>query len=149
MQFSARLTWLLATAVFVTAQEPADLIVVRGHVLTMNDRREVIEDGAIVVRGARIVAVGPREIAARYTAAKTIDARGGIVMPGMINTHTHAAMTVFRSLGDDVPDRLRRFIFPIEKNLVDREIVYWGTLHGAMEMIEGGTTCPCSCTSPR
>jgi cytosine/adenosine deaminase-related metal-dependent hydrolase len=140
MQFSARLTWLLATAVFVTAQEPADLIVVRGHVLTMNDRREVIEDGAIVVRGARIVAVGPREIAARYTAAKTIDARGGIVMPGMINTHTHAAMTVFRSLGDDVPDRLRRFIFPIEKNLVDREIVYWGTLHGAMEMIEGGTT---------
>jgi cytosine/adenosine deaminase-related metal-dependent hydrolase len=44
---------------------------------------------------------------------------------------------------------LRRFIFPIEKNLVDREIVYWGTLHGAMEMIEGGTTCPCSCTSPR
>jgi cytosine/adenosine deaminase-related metal-dependent hydrolase len=58
----------------------------------------------------------------------------------MINTHTHAPMTVFRGLGDDVPDRLRRFIFPLEKNLVDRELVYWGALHGIIEMIKGGVT---------
>lgn len=136
--------WLLAClacwAVDLRGQQPADLIVTNGLVVTMNDGRDVIPGGAVVIKDARILAVGPSQIATRYTPAKTIDARGGIVMPGMINTHTHAAMTVFRSLGDDVPDRLRRFIFPLEKNLVDREIVYWGTLHGAMEMIEGGTT---------
>jgi cytosine/adenosine deaminase-related metal-dependent hydrolase len=49
-------------------------------------------------------------------------------------------MTVFRGLGDDVPDRLRRFIFPLEKNLMNREFVHWGGLHGMIEMIEGGTT---------
>jgi cytosine/adenosine deaminase-related metal-dependent hydrolase len=131
---------LAALAAALRAQQPADLIVTNGLVVTMNDRKEVIDGGAVVVRDARIVAVGPREIAAKFTAAKTIDARGGIVLPGFINTHTHASMTVFRSLGDDVADRLKRFIFPLEKNFVDREVVYWGALHGAMEMIEGGTT---------
>lgn len=119
---------------------PADLILTHAHVVTMNARREIIADGAVVIRGSRIVAVGPSAIAAQFTAAKTIDARGDIVMPGMINTHTHAPMTVFRGLGDDVPDRLRRFIFPLEKNLMNREFVHWGGLHGMIEMIEGGTT---------
>jgi 5-methylthioadenosine/S-adenosylhomocysteine deaminase len=59
------------------------------------------------------VAVGPSSIATRYLAARTIDAAGDIVMPGMINAHTHASMTVFRGLGDDVPDRLQRLIFPL------------------------------------
>jgi 5-methylthioadenosine/S-adenosylhomocysteine deaminase len=122
------------------AQERADFIVTNGLVVTMNEKKDVIENGAIVIRDARIVAVGPRDIARNFTAPKTIDARGGLVMPGMINTHTHVSMTVFRSLGDDVPDRLTRFIFPLEKNLVDRDIVYWGALHGAMEMVEGGVT---------
>jgi 5-methylthioadenosine/S-adenosylhomocysteine deaminase len=131
---------LLGTALRGQAPQPADVIVTNGTVVTMNDRRDVIDGGTVVIKDSRIIAVGARAIASRYLAVKTIDARGGIVMPGMINTHTHAAMTVFRSLGDDVPDRLKRFIFPLEKNLVDRELVYWGTLHGAMEMIEGGTT---------
>jgi cytosine/adenosine deaminase-related metal-dependent hydrolase len=119
---------------------PADLVVTNAHVVTMNDRREVLENGAIVVQGSRIVAVGPASIASGYKAAKTIDARGGIVMPGFINTHTHVSMTVFRGLGDDVPDRLRTLIFPLEKALIDRELVYWGGLHGMVEMIEGGVT---------
>lgn len=138
--FSRLLPLFVALAAGLRAQSPVDLIVTNGLVVTMNDRKDVIDGGAVVIKDARIVAVGPAAIAARYAPTKTIDARGGMVLPGMINTHTHAAMTVFRSLGDDVPDRLRRFIFPLEKNLVDREIVYWGTLHGAMEMIEGGTT---------
>ena len=129
-----------ALPALLRAQQPADLIVINGCVVTMNDRKEIFDGGAVVIKDARIVAVGPRAIAQNYTAPKVIDARGGIVMPGMINTHTHVSMTVFRSLGDDVPDRLTRFIFPLEKNLVDREIVYWGALHGAMEMIEGGVT---------
>ena len=135
-----RLFAFVAWPALLPAQERVDLIVTNGCVVTMNDRKEILEGGIVVIKDARIVAVGSREIAARFTATKTIDARGGIVMPGMINMHTHASMTVFRSLGDDVPDRLKRFIFPLEKNLVDREIVYWGALHGAMEMIEGGTT---------
>lgn len=122
------------------ALTPADLVIINAHVVTMNDAREMHERGVVVIRGERILAVGPAAIAANYTAAKTIDAAGGLVLPGMINTHTHASMTVFRGLGDDVPDRLRRFIFPLEKALVNRELVYWGGLHGMIEMIEGGVT---------
>ena len=122
------------------APEPADLIITRAHIVTMNATRDVIADGAIIIRGSRIVAIGPTAIAAGYTAPKTIDAAGDLVFPGLINTHTHASMTVFRGLGDDVPDRLRRFIFPLEKNLIDRELVYWGALHGFIEMVEGGVT---------
>ena len=131
---------VLFSAAAFAQPAPADLIVTHGYVVTMNDRREIHEDGAIVIRGSRIVAVGPAAIATQYIASRTIDARGAIVMPGMINTHTHASMTVFRGLGDDVPDRLRKLIFPLEKALVDRETVYWGGLHGMIEMVEGGVT---------
>lgn len=122
------------------AVQPVDLIIANAHVVTMNDAREVHDRGVVVIRGEKIVAVGPEAIARGFTATRTIDARGGLVLPGMINTHTHASMTVFRGLGDDVPDRLRRFIFPLEKALVNRELVYWGGLHGMIEMIEGGVT---------
>lgn len=122
------------------APETADLIVTNAYIVTMNDRKEIHENGAVIIKDSRIVAVGPAALASRYTARKTIDAGGDIVMPGMINTHTHAPMTVFRGLGDDVPDRLRRFIFPLEKALVNRELVYWGGLHGIVEMVEGGVT---------
>lgn len=122
------------------APEAADLIVTNGYVLTMNPQKQIIESGTVVIRDAHIIAVGPAAMAANYTAKRTLDAGGAIVMPGMINTHTHAAMTVFRGLGDDEPDRLKRFIFPLEKKFVDREVVYWGSLHGMVEMIEGGVT---------
>ncbi len=135
----------LFLATFSRAQETpaprsADLIVTHAHVITMNDRQDIHVDGAVIIKGSRIVAVGPASLAAQFTAPRTIDAGGDIVMPGMVNTHTHVAMTVFRGLGDDVPDRLRRFIFPLEKALVDRELVYWGGLHGIIEMVEGGVT---------
>lgn len=132
----------LLSAQIAPAQEKqlADLVIKHALVVTMNVRRDIIQDGAVVIQGSRIIAVGPASIAAQFSAGKTIDAHGDIVMPGMINTHTHAPMTVFRGLGDDVPDRLRRFIFPLEKNLMNREFVHWGGLHGMIEMIEGGTT---------
>jgi 5-methylthioadenosine/S-adenosylhomocysteine deaminase len=120
--------------------ERADLIVTNALVVTMNAQREVISPGAVVIRGDRIVAVGPAAVASGFKAARVIDARGDIVMPGMINTHTHAAMAVFRGLGDDVADRLRRFIWPLEEKVVDADLVYWGALHGLVEMVEGGVT---------
>ena len=142
--FSILITFLilfpLIAMTALAAPQPADLIITRAHIVTMNAAREVIEDGAIIIRDSRIVAIGSSSIAKDYSAAKTIDAGGDLVFPGLINTHTHASMTVFRGLGDDVPDRLRRFIFPLEKNLIDRELVYWGALHGFVEMIEGGVT---------
>ena len=142
--FSINITFLilfpLISMTALAAPQPADLIITRAHIVTMNAAREVIEDGAIIIRDSRIVAIGSSSIAKDYSAAKTIDAGGDLVFPGLINTHTHASMTVFRGLGDDVPDRLRRFIFPLEKNLIDRELVYWGALHGFVEMIEGGVT---------
>ena len=90
----------------------------------MNAEREIIEAGVVVIRGNKIVAVGSNDLAAAYSAPRTIDARGGIIMPGMINTHTHASMTVFRSLADDVPNRLRRYIFPLENKMVSEEMSY-------------------------
>lgn len=137
---AAGLAGVPAQAAEPAGPAPADLIVTNGYVVTMNDRREIIEEGAVVIRDARIVAVGPAALASMYRATRVIDARGALILPGMVNTHTHASMTVFRGLGDDVPDRLRKLIFPLEKALVDRELVYWGGLHGMIEMAEGGVT---------
>jgi len=134
---------ILASPVNFTSLESkplADLVVTHAYVVTMNRSKDIYENGAVVVKGGRIVAVGPAAIASGYVATRAIDAAGDIVMPGMLNTHTHASMTVFRGLADDVPDRLQRFIFPLEHKLVDREIVYWGALHGMVEMIQGGVT---------
>jgi len=136
------LSILLASPILAAAAtaQPVDLIVTHAYVVTMNASKQIYADGAVVIKDGRIVAVGPSTIAKSYVSAKTIDAAGDIVMPGMINTHTHASMTVFRGLGDDVPERLQRFIFPLEHKLVDREIVYWGALYGMVEMLEGGVT---------
>jgi len=130
----------LASGASLWAVESADLIIVNGQIVTMNVQREIIDRGVVVIKGAKIVAIGHAELAANFSATKTIDAAGGIVMPGMINTHTHAAMSVFRGLGDDVGDRLRKFIWPLEAKVVDADLVYWGALHGMVEMIEGGVT---------
>lgn len=130
----------LTVPVAPVSTQPADLILTHAYIVTMNPSKDIFENGAVVIKNGRILAVGPAAIAARYRATKIINAAGDIVMPGMINTHTHASMTVFRGLADDVPDRLQRFIFPLEHKLVDREIVYWGALHGMVEMVQGGVT---------
>ena len=121
----------------------ADLIIHNGLVVTMDGGRRVIEGGVVVVTGTTITAVGDGTLLERYGAATTIDADGDIVMPGMVNTHCHAAMTVFRGLGDDVPDRLQRYIFPLEAKAVNEELVYWGSMLGILEMIEAGSHLFC------
>lgn len=131
---------LLLPVLEAVAAEPADLVITHALVLTMNSQREVIPDGVVVVRGDRIIAAGPAAIARKYRALRTLDATGNIVMPGMINLHTHTAMSVFRGLGDDVADRLRRYMQPLERNTMNAEMAYWGASHGFIEMVQGGVT---------
>lgn len=121
-------------------KEQANIIIKNGTLLTMNEKRDVIENGVIVIRDNKIISIGNEELLKKYIAPKIIDAEDGIIMPGMINTHTHASMTVFRSLADDVPDRLNRYIFPLENQMVSPEMVYLGAKHGALEMALGGVT---------
>ncbi|HHQ6610222.1 amidohydrolase [Morganella morganii] len=133
-------TTLLAAACSAYAAGPADLMITDGTVLTMNPDNTVFEHGTVVVSDDKIVAVGGPELTAKYQAKKVLDVNGDIVMPGLINTHTHGSMTVFRSLGDDVPDRLHRYIFPLENKLVSRDMVRTGANLANIEMIKGGVT---------
>ena len=131
---------LLLALPALAATQRADLILTHAYIVTMDAAKHIYPDGVIVIKDGRILVLRPSSIAASYTAPKTSDAAGAIAMPGMINTHTQASMTVFRGLGDDVPDRLQRFIFSLEHKLVDRQILYWGALYGMVEMIQGGVT---------
>ncbi len=113
------------------------------YVVTMDAQHRVIENGAIAVTGDHIVAVGTRaQIDKDYQAKQRIDRPDAILTPGLINTHTHAAMSLFRGLADDMKlqDWLEKFIFPAEARNVDREFVRWGTRLGAVEMALSGTT---------
>ncbi len=125
------------------AAERVDVIIRGGTVVTMDATARVIENGAIAVRGERIVALGAaNEIARKYTAARVINATGKVVMPGLINTHTHVPMSLFRGIADDLilSEWLTKYIFPAEAKNVDEEFVRWGTRLGCLEMIRGGTT---------
>ena len=124
----------------VSKAEEVDLIIKNGIVLTMNTEKQVVNDGVVVINGNKIIAVGGADILEKYSAYNAIDANGGIIMPGMINAHTHASMSVFRSLADDVPDRLNRYIFPLENKMVSAEMVYIGAFHAAIEMAKAGVT---------
>src|SRR5215475_5669240 len=125
------------------ARRPASLIVIGGTVITENATRQVFSPGAVAIQGADIVDVGtPESIASRYNGSATIDARDQVVLPGLINTHTHAPMVMYRGLADDLALRqwLEQYIFPAEAKTVSPELVRVGTRLAAVEMIESGTT---------
>lgn len=144
--FSLFLPWLCAVPCGAQAnptKSPADLMVTGGIVVTMDGPRTIFADGAVVVKGDTIVAVGPRaELNPRYTASDTIDARGKLILPGFINGHTHVPMTLFRGLHDDVTldDWLHKYIFPAEAKNVTEDFVRWGTRLAAAEQIRSGIT---------
>jgi len=125
------------------AKQPVDLIVSGGLIVTMDGKRNVYDDGSLAIKGDSIVAAGPRnEIENNYTSAQTLDARGKLILPGLINGHTHVPMTLFRGLHDDVTldDWLRKYIFPAEAKNVTEEFVRWGTRLAAAEQIRAGVT---------
>ena len=125
------------------AAEPADLIWSARYVITMDAQRRVIENGAVAIKADRILAIGTKtDIDARYTSKQRLDRPDAIIAPGLINTHTHAAMSLFRGIADDLTlqDWLTKFIFPAEAKNVTAEFVRWGTRLGVLEMLLSGTT---------
>src|SRR5437773_2267970 len=123
-----------------------DLIIRGGTVVTMDGTRRVIENGAVAVKNGRIVAVGDTaEIERAYGAREIVDATGKVVVPGLINGHTHVPMTLFRGLADDLDlqEWLTKYIFPAEAKNVTEEFVRAGTRLGLAEMLRGGTTTYC------
>ena len=134
-------SFLLATATLVA--EPADVIWSARYVLTMAPQRRVIENGAVAVRGDRIVGVGSKaEIDRRFQPRQRLDRPDALLAPGLINTHTHAAMSLLRGIADDLrlQDWLEKYIFPAEAKNVSPEFVRWGTKLACAEMLLGGTT---------
>lgn len=122
-----------------------NLILAGRFLLTMDAKQTVIEEGAVAIAGDTIAAVGPAvELLARYPQAEVVAEAHGLVMPGLVNVHTHAAMSLFRGLADDLPlmQWLHDYIFPVEATLTG-ELVYQGTLLSICEMIRSGTTSFC------
>ena len=123
--------------------QPVDMIIKNGTVLTMDSNNAVFENGFLCIKGDTISHIG-EGAAENFKSKKTIDAKKGLILPGLVNAHTHAAMSLFRGLADDLPlmEWLQNYIFPVESQM-DAEFVYTGTLLAIAEMIMSGTTTFC------
>jgi 5-methylthioadenosine/S-adenosylhomocysteine deaminase len=129
----------------IPALRQCDYVLEAACILTQDKERRIFEYAALAVDQGRILAVGPaREITAAYAARERISLGNSLLMPGLVNAHTHAAMSLLRGYADDLPllEWLRNHIFPLEQRL-NPEIVEWGTLLGCAEMIRTGTTAFC------
>ncbi len=123
-----------------------DTLILGGTILVMDDENTILHDGAIAVDQDKIAAVSDiADIKSRFKGRTEINAGNSLVMPGLINGHTHAAMTCFRGIADDMElmEWLNRYIFPAEAKNVDPELAYWGSLLACAEMIRSGTTTFC------
>ncbi len=133
----------LITAACQTGRRPVSLVVIGGDVVTENAAQQVLSPGAVAVDGDTIVDVDtPDAIRAKYAPQEIVDASGQVVLPGLVNTHTHAPMVLYRGLADDLvlSDWLQKYIFPAEAKTVSPEFVRVGTRLAVTEMIESGTT---------
>ena len=110
------------------------------RILPMDARMQDIASGWIAIDGAAITALGAGDVPDAYRDAALQDMGGDLLMPGMVNPHCHLPMTLFRGLGEDVDDRLFRYILPLERALVDAGVVATGARLGALESIRGGVT---------
>ncbi len=143
---SAVLLLLFLSSAIIAQKKSVDLIISGGTVVTMDGAKRVITDGAIAVDRDKIVAVdSAAEIARQFSSGQTINAAGKVIVPGLINTHTHVPMTLFRGIADDLSlqEWLTKYIFPAEAKNVTEDFVRVGTRLGLAEMIRGGTTTFC------
>ena len=121
----------------------ADIAIINALIVTVNSADQIITNGTIIITGNTITEIGAGAILHRYQPARIIDVRGKLVMPGMVNSHTHAAMTMFRGMADDMALDvwLNEHIFPSEAKHVNARSVELGTRLAVMEMVRSGTTC--------
>ena len=132
-----------ATVLAQAGARTVALVITNGIVVTMDPQGRVIQNGAVAVEGTDIAGVGTTaDIAARFRGRETMDVAGQVVLPGLVNTHTHAPMVLYRGLADDLAlaEWLEQYIFPAEANTVSPEFVRAGTRLAALEMIQSGTT---------
>ncbi len=122
-----------------------DVLILGGTVVTMDQDRRVIEDGAIAIQDGKILSISTAANMRGRAAKQTINAAGKVIIPGLINTHTHIPMVLFRGISDDLDlnDWLTKYIFPAEAKNVDEAFVRAGTRLGLAEMVRGGTTTYC------
>ncbi len=120
------------------------ILITNGQVLTMDAERRVFENGCVLVEGRFIKSILTSCAPGDYPGARVFDADGGIVMPGMINLHNHLPMVAFRGLAEtgikDVHDRLYNYFFPLEKSLLNRNLIRVSARQAAMEMALAGVT---------
>jgi 5-methylthioadenosine/S-adenosylhomocysteine deaminase len=125
------------------SRRPVALVVTNATVVTVDGTRRVLAPGAIAIDGTDIVAIdSPAAIAKAFAAKSTVDATDQIALPGLVNTHTHAPMVLYRGLADDfaLMEWLQKYIFPAEAKTVTAAFVRTGTRLAALEMIQSGTT---------
>jgi len=119
----------------------ANLLIDSATVVTMNPQRDILTSASLAIAGERIVDIGPAAaMREQYPSAQTLDGRGKVVLPGLINCHTHLSMSVQKGITMAVPDGLYRVMWPVEKSLTPEDC-YVGALAGAAEALKGGTTC--------
>ena len=119
-----------------------DILITGGTILTLDEKDSKLNPGALAINGDSLVAVGGKEdILSSFHGKERIDVPDSIIMPGLVNAHTHAAMTCFRGIADDMElmGWLNEYIFPAEARNVDPELAYWGSLLACAEMIKSGT----------
>ncbi|MEK7786937.1 MAG: amidohydrolase, partial [Chloroflexota bacterium] len=125
------------------SMQTVDFLLTNATIVTMNVDGDIYDPGAIAITGDSIVAVGPKdEIAKDYTAAQTLDLNGKVIIPGLVNAHTHVPMTLLRSLADDLrlDVWLMGYMMPVEREFVSPDFCRLGTLLGCAEMIRSGIT---------
>ena len=122
-------------------------IIKNARIITMDPQRRILDDGALVISGSRIAAVGDRaELEAQYPGAAVINAKGMLVIPGLINAHTHIYQVLYKGLGDDasLSDWLKKCVYPMSLHLTGKDC-YHAMMLSAAEMIKGGTTTFVDC----
>ncbi len=143
LRFSNLIALLLFASLLARGAEAVDWIVRARYVVTMDATHRVIQNGAVAIQGSRIVAVDTQAAIAReFRASHTLDKPDALLAPGLIDTHTHAPMSLFRAIADDrrLEDWLHNFIFPAESRNVTPEFVRWGTRLACLEMVLAGIT---------
>lgn len=123
-------------------QDETRMIIAGGTILTMDEQLSVFDPGMLVIEGSKITYCGSydQELLSEYPKAEILSGTGKIIIPGLVNGHTHIGMSLFRTLADDVKDRLHSVIFPLEKQLLSADMVSTASSLGLYEMLLSGTT---------